>query len=159
MPITLDDLTVRIDHLDRGTLLADWQWRIGPDRFPILATAMGNAFVRDAATGAVALLDVGTGELIEIADSVDAFRSLLDDAVFVGEHFLVNDWIAVREAGKVLASGQVFGYIQPPALGGAFEPDNLEPTDIAVHFSVNGQIHRQVQDLPDGASIDSIKIA
>ena len=47
MPITVDDLTVNFEHADRATLLADWEWRIGPDRLPILITALGHAFVQD----------------------------------------------------------------------------------------------------------------
>ncbi len=159
MPITLNDLTVNIAHLDRAALLSDWQWLIGSDRAPVLVTAMGNAFVQDTGTGAIALLDAGTGKLTDIADSFEAFQAALSDADFVGEHFLLDDWVGLRDAGKTLAPGQVFGYATPPVLGGGFDLDNLVATDIAVHFSISGQVHRQVKDLPEGASIDGIKLA
>jgi hypothetical protein len=158
MPITLNDLTVNIDHLDQETLLAPWHWLIGARRLPILVTAMGNAFVQDADSGAISLLDAGTGKLVEVADSPQAFQALLGDTDFVMEQLLVNDWAAARDAGLMLAPGQVFGYKTPPVLGGGFETDNLEPTDIAVHFGLLGQIHQQVKDLPAGTPVSSIKI-
>ena len=159
MPIALNDLTVTIAHLDRATLLDEWRWLIGTNRAPVLVTALGNAFVQDSASGAITLLDAGTGQLNEIADSGEAFQALLSDTDFVSEHLLLDDWVALREAGKMLEPGQLFGYITPPVLGGGFGPDNMEPTDIEVHFSISGQIHRQVKDLPDGAPISSIKLA
>ena len=36
MPITIEDLTVNFEHVDRAALLADWEWLIGPNRLPIL---------------------------------------------------------------------------------------------------------------------------
>ena len=58
----------------------------------------------------------------------------------------------------MLAEGQIYSYKTPPVLGGEYSTDNLEPTGIAVHFSVLGQIHRQVKDLPPGTKIDRIVI-
>lgn len=47
--MTINDLTVNISHLDRETLLSEWQWLIGTTKFPILATLAGDAFVQDSA--------------------------------------------------------------------------------------------------------------
>ena len=44
-----------------------------------------------------------------------------------------------------------------PVLGGQLDPDNLEKCSIPVHFSIAGQIHRQIKNLPPGTPID-IKI-
>lgn len=158
MPITLNDLTVNIAHLDTATLMDDWQWLIGAHQRPVLVTAMGNVFVQDAGTGTISLPAAGTGKLIDIADSGQAFQARLSDAHFVSERFLVDDRVALREPGKTLAPGQLFGYETPPALGGGFDTDNLVPTDIEVHFSVSGQIHRQVNDLPAGTPIGAVKL-
>jgi hypothetical protein len=37
------------------------------------------------------------------------------------------------------------------------EPSNFEPTDLAVHFGMLGQIHAQIKDLPEGTPIGEIK--
>lgn len=158
MTITLDDLTVNFQHLDREALLSEWRWLIGPRKQPILVASIGDAYVQDPDDGSVHLLDVGGGSLEQIADSVDEFRELLGDREFVTDSFVPSTIVALRNGGKVLSPGQVYSYIQPPVLGGAYSTENLEPTDVSVHFSLLGQIHRQVKDLPDGTPIESIQI-
>ena len=150
MAITLQDLTVNIDHLDRETLLEDWVWLIGPSRFPILVTASGDAFVQDAADGSVHVLDAGAGTLARVAGSVDEFRTLLADRDFVADHLAVQMVGDLKQAGVHLAPGQLYGFRTPPVLGGAYELENVEPTDIEVHFSTTGQIHEQVRNPPAG---------
>lgn len=158
MPITMQDLTVGFDVEQRDSLLADWHWLIGEHRLPILFTASGNAFVQDVNDGSIHLLDAGEGRLKPACDSVDQFRDLLDDVDFVMTHFGVNAIGLLKSEGRELPAGQVWSFIQPPVLGGAFDTDNYEPADLAVHFSIQGQIHRQVRDLPDGAPISSIQL-
>jgi hypothetical protein len=157
--MTLDDLTINFSHLDREALLSDWRWLIGPSKQPILVAAIGDAYVQDPEDGSVHLLDVGGGALEKIAGSVDEFRKLLADREFVTDSFVPSTIVALRNADKVLGPGQVYSYIKPPVLGGAYSVANLEPTDVSVHFSILGQIHQQVKDLPEGTPIDSIILA
>jgi hypothetical protein len=74
---------------------------------------MGNAFVQDVNDGSVWLLDAGEGKIHPVADSVDGLKERLGDADFVNERFLVEDLVAAREAGKILAPGQVYGFVKP----------------------------------------------
>jgi len=157
--MTLDDLTVNFSHLDREALLSDWRWLIGPRKQPILVAAIGDAYLQDPDDGSVHLLDVGGGALEQIADSVDEFRELLADREFVSDSFVPSTIVALRNSGKTLAPGQIYSYIQPPVLGGKYSTDNMEPTDVSVHFSILGQVHEQVKDLPEGTPISSIKLA
>jgi hypothetical protein len=159
MPITLDDLTVDFSHVDRSTLLSDWQWLTGQHKLPVLVTAMGNVFVQDAEDGTISLLDPGEGKLRHVAASIEELQSLLADREFVYSEFMVEDFVSLQQTDRILAPGKVFGYIKPPVLGGSFDVDNLEPTDIEVHFSLSGQIHQQVKDLPDGTSISHVSIS
>lgn len=156
--ITLNDLTVNFQHLDREALLSDWRWLIGPTKQPILLSALGDAYLQDTEDGSVYLLEVGGGAMEPVAGSVDEFRSLLGDREFVMSSFVPSLILELRAAGKTLAPGQIYSFQHPPVLGGEYSGDNLEPTDIAVHFSVLGQIHQQVKDLPEGTPIDSIRI-
>ncbi|MGV3721303.1 MAG: T6SS immunity protein Tdi1 domain-containing protein [Actinomycetota bacterium] len=158
MAITMDDLTVNFSHLDRESLLSEWRWLIGPSKQPILLAAIGDAYLQDPDDGSVHLLDVGGGALEQIADSVDEFRGLLGDREFVTDSFVPSTIVALRNEGKTLGQGQIYSYIKPPVLGGTYSTDNLEPTDVSVHYSILGQIHRQVKDLPEGTPISSITI-
>jgi hypothetical protein len=157
--ITLDDLTVNFNHLDREALLSEWRWLIGPRKQPILVAAIGDAYLQDPDDGTVHLLDVGGGALEQIAASVDEFRELLGDRDFVTDAFVPSTIVALRNEGKTLAAGQVYSYVKPPVLGGTYSTSNLEPTDVSVHFSILGQIHRQVKDFPEGTPVSSITIA
>jgi len=158
MAITFKDLAVAFDPGQRDSLLAEWHWLIGEQRLPILIAAIGNAFVQDAQDGSVHLLDAGEGSLTQVSDSVDEFRDLLNDEDFVAAYFDVEAVAEMKSAGRVLEPGQVWGFIRPPVLGGAFGTDNYEPMDLEVHLSIQGQIHRQVKDLPPGTPISSIKL-
>ncbi len=53
---------------------------------------------------------------------------------------------------------ECLSFKHPPALGGQLDPDNFETCNIRVHFSIAGQIHQQIKDLPPGTAITNIKI-
>lgn len=158
MAITMNDLTVNFSHLDPDTLLEDWSWLIGLTRLPILVTAAGDAFVQDADDGTVHFLDVGAGQIHPVAGSSEEFRTLVADKEFVVNHLAVQMVGALMQAGMRLGQGQIYSSKVPPVLGGQYALDNVEMTDIAVHFSIGGQICRQSRDLPEGAPVDGFII-
>jgi hypothetical protein len=80
------------------------------------------------------------------------------DREFVTDTMLPGLIVELRKAGKTLGPGQVYSFKNPPVLGGEYEVDNFEPMDIEVHFSIFGQIHRQVKDLPPGTPITGMKL-
>jgi len=49
-----------------------------------------------------------------------------------------------------LAPGECYGCKTPLSLGGQLEEDNFERTDLQVHYSILGQLHRQTKHLPPG---------
>ncbi len=157
-PMTLSDLTVNFRHLDRETLLEDWEWLIGSTKLPVLLTACGDAFVQDVNDGTVHLLDVSAGTLQQVAESGEEFQSLLSDRDFVVGFFGVQLVSELRACGRVLKAGQIYSFKVPPFLGGEYAASNLEPTDIEVHFSLLGQIREQVAGLPEGTKIKGFTI-
>jgi len=157
MPITLDDLTVNFAHLDRERLLEDWRWLIGPLKQPILLSAIGDAFVQDAADGTVHLLETAEGTCDQVAADVDEFRAMLADRQWVMDFLAASAIADFLGNGVNLQPGQIYSWKRPPILGGGCEPANVEPTDIAVHFSILGQLHRQIRDLPPGTPITEIR--
>jgi hypothetical protein len=154
MKITWDELTVKFDQRD-GDLLEDWRWLVGSTPRPILIAALGDAFLQES-DGSIWWLDVGTGKFHKVAESGDEFKQVMAANV--------NDWFVPQLVGDLLASGatlgpnECFSFKKPPVLGGEYNPENMEPTNLCVHFSILGQIHRQVRDLPDGTPVNSIKI-
>lgn len=156
--MTLNDLTVKFNHLEQASILSDWEWLIGPDKLPILLTASGDAFVQDTRDGSIHVLDVGTASLMEIADSFEQFQSLLKEKEFVVNYFAVQMTGDLLASGSVLGTGQIYSLKLPLILGGEYDLSNIEATDIEVHFSISGQIHRQVSELPEGTRITGVSI-
>ncbi len=157
--MTLDDLTVSFRHLNRETLLDDWRWLIGPACLPILVSAAGDAFIQDATDGSVHILDVAVAKVGLVASSVSEFQILLRDRDFVGEYFAVNLVGELRARGLVLGHGQIYSFVKPPILGGEQELENIEISDIEVHFSISGQIARQVSEVPVGTQVNRVSIS
>lgn len=156
--MTLDDLTVNFTHLVREEILSDWKWLIGDKKLPILLAASGDAFLQDLENGSIYWLDVGGGELRKIAQNQEEFSRQLQSKDHVIEYLAVHMVGDLIQSGKSLAEGQIYSLKTPYVLGGEYRLDNIEASDIEVHFSVLGQIHQQVSNLPEGTPVNSVKI-
>lgn len=157
MRITWNELTVSPDGVDLEGLLSEWRWLVDESFQPVVITALGDLFLRHD-DGRIFWLDAGSGQLTEVAGSPEEFKQRMVQPENADEWFapqLVGD---ILTGGTPLAPGQCFGYKIAPVLGGKFEADNFEPTDLQVHFGILGQIHRQVKDLPPGTPIGEIRI-
>lgn len=153
--MTINDLTVPFNHLDRNSLLEEWTWLTG-NQLPILLTKAGDAFLQDSETGSVNFLDIVNGSIELVANDGEEFEQLLTQSEFVMKYFSVN-LIAPLIKNELIPEGCVYSWKLAPVLGGEYSSTNLEATDIEVHFSIFGQVLRQVNDLPDGTQISDIK--
>ncbi|WP_084144368.1 T6SS immunity protein Tdi1 domain-containing protein [Ferrimonas kyonanensis] len=142
--MTLNDLTVNFSHLDRNTILCDWEWLLDGEYLPVLLSASGDAFVQHIRNDQVWWLDTGGAEFSQVAESPEEFNELLSDKKFVVEYFAVQLIGDLIQSGKRLSSGQIYSLTKPWLLGGEYELSNLEPTDIEVHLSLSGQIAQKV---------------
>ena len=154
--MTLNDLTINFSHIDVKSLLTDWAWLIGKEKLPILLTASGDAFLQDINGGSILVLDTAAGDINIIAESADEFSKLLTDKDFVSNYFAVNMIDDLLHNNIILNKGEIYSFKKPPILGGEYVLNNIEKTDIEVHFSILGQIHKQVKDLPEGTPINEI---
>lgn len=157
MAITLNDLTISLKGTDTSSLLSDWEWAMEESMLPVLVTAMGDVFAQGK-SHAVYFIDVVSGTIERVAPDGRAFKELLKDAPFVTEKFYPARVVKFRKAGLALGPQQVYSNCKPLVLGGEDSLDNFETTDVAVHLSIHGQIHRQVKDLPPGTPITDIQI-
>ena len=125
-------------------------------RAPLLVTAMGNVILQDPVDGTVHVLDAQRGEIGPIASSIEEFNVRLAQRDYVAHLFAVDVVGSLLESGRRPGHGQVFGFRTPLVLGGDYAPENVEAVDVRVHFSILGQVHRQVRDLPDGTRVTGI---
>jgi hypothetical protein len=92
-----------------------------------------------------------------VAHDADEFRSLLADSAWVTDHLAPRVIADFRRNDLRLERGEIYSWKRPPVLGGEYELANAETSDIAVHFSLTGQIHQEVQNLPEGTSITEVR--
>lgn len=156
--MTLDDLTVKLDHLNSNKLLEEWVWLLGESKFPILLLASGDAFIQDKETGFVYFLDTGSGLVEEVSKNPKDFRERLTDEDFVVDYFAMNFVVTLIENKLTLKKGQVYSTKIPLVLGGEVTLENINAMDIEVHFSILGQIHHQLKNLPIGTEISKVDI-
>jgi len=154
----LDDFTINFADLDRNTILVDWHWLTTEANVPILITIAGDAFVQNTDSGAISFLNTADCSLAEIAPDKASFQGMLLDKGFVGEHFRLKMMAPLLAAKPRLPQHQLYSLRKPLILGGELDAENLEPSDLEVHFSILGQICRQVRNLPAGGKIRSVKI-
>jgi hypothetical protein len=157
MRITWNELTVNFQTPGADDLLNDWRWLLGNSMRLLLVSALGDMFLADA-EGRIFWLDTGAGQLQQIAGSEKEFKQLMQQKENADQWFIPQLVGDLMDGGMRLGPGQCYSYKKPPVLGGEIEPGNFEPADLSVHFSLLGQLHRKVKDLPPGTKISDIKI-
>ena len=155
--LNIGDLTIDLANVDFSDLLSDWYWRVEGQFAPLLMTAFGDLFLRDP-DGQVWFLDLVSGEFTVVANDTDEWAAMFDNPDTADEWLMPGLVYALIDEGMRLEAGTCYGYRIAPVLGGKIEPDNIEVTDLSVHFAVTGQIHEQVKDLPPGTPVSAITI-
>ncbi|MCQ9372864.1 DUF1851 domain-containing protein [Methyloversatilis sp. XJ19-13] len=150
--MNINDYLIDQRSKDWPQLLSGWGGSI-PESFTLwLVNRFGDAFLV-VDDGSVHMLDAGAGQISRVADSRDHFAELLD------RDDNANNWLMIplvdkcAEAFPPLQESQCYGFKVPPMLGGKYTLDNVEPTDLSVHYSILADIHRQTKDLPDGTQV------
>jgi len=118
---------------------------------------MGDAFV-EKADGEVIFLDTLEGALKHAATNQNAFLKLLKAGDLDPTWFNPNMVALLEARSEHLVPGQCYCYQIPPILGGSFESANIKAISVIVHFSIMGQLHEQIRDLPPGTKITGFKI-
>lgn len=139
-------------------LLSEWRWLIGAGLTLWRVTLAGDVLLSDPANGAVHMLDVAAGTIERVAADTAEFDRRVVDPAFAERIFRTAMLAAAALAGVRPATGKCLSHRIPLVLGGSNEPANLEACDVSVHFSLAGQIHHRVRELPPGAKIGRVAI-
>ena len=146
-----------ISKIDLDDICSEWQWILHNQYSPIMISLSGDMFLLDT-NASIFWLDTGKGQLKQIANNIEQLKSALEDIDNIDEWFLASTVLDLIGAGINLQQNEVYGYKTMPILNGTYSLENFEPTDISVHFSITGQICRQVINLPEGIRINNIVI-
>jgi hypothetical protein len=144
------------DNFSLDDALESWRWLVPRPVSFVAITALGDLFVLEG-DGSVWFMDTIDAKYYQVASSVAQWQAMLQDPEHVNAWFMPQFVGDLRSAGVTLKSGECFSATIPAVLGGAFTPENWQPTSWRVHFWSPGQIHQQVKDLPPGTKITGIK--
>lgn len=118
----------------------------------------GNLFgYRGGESPCVLLFQPGTGDVLEITDSIEKFHNeeLTEHAE---EALSLGLWQQWRSHSRAPGRGECVGYTHPIFLGGDVALDNLTIGDIDVYWELTGQLLKQVRHLPDGTRVKAVKL-
>ena len=159
MRLTWNDLTVNFDDYSADNLLSDWSWMFPNPMHLFLISAIGDMFLQSYHDDAgIYWLDVGQGDLTYIADSMADFKVAMAEQENLNEWFIPQLIGDLKLSGLHLEKGQCYSYKVPPFLNGSIEVSNFAPCPLSVHFSLFGQLYKQVKDLPNETRITKISI-
>jgi hypothetical protein len=150
--MNLSDYLLSQDGHDWSSLLTEWADVLPPDFTIWIVNRLGDLVVV-LPDGSVHMLDVGIGSLKRLADSREHFVEAIDEGDNAGQWLAIPLVDACVASGMTLSGDECYGFKIPPMLGGSYEASNLEPTSLAVHYGLLGEIYRQTKDLPDGTPI------
>ena len=102
---------------------------------------------------AIYWLQTDSGDLTKVAEDLQQYQQFLDDEEKTDNWFLPSLIEKLLIAGKVLKDNEIYSYKKLPVIGGEYSIENIEPTDMSVHFAFSGQICEHIKDLPDGTKV------
>lgn len=156
MKLTFEDLTKDITIVDIEDILSCWQWLVADMKAVALMSCLGDLFLVGK-DDSIYWLQTDDGSLTKVAEDLQEFEQYLNDEDKIDNWFLPLLVEKVITAGKTLKENEVYSYKKIPVIGGEYSVDNIEPTDMSIHFGLSGQICEQIKVLPDGTKV-TIKI-
>ena len=149
----ITDYLLDSEGIDWTRSLATWRWLL-PAEFTVwLANRFGELFLV-VPDGSVYMLEVGAGTLTKLAESRDDFCTKIDDGNNANEWLMIPMVDRMIATGFALQSGQCYGFKISPVLGGEYDVENCAPITVWDYLGAHGTIHEQIQNLPDGATVE-----
>lgn len=155
MTLKLSDLVKDKSKIDLQDICSGWKWLTSEQKDILIVTVFGDIFFVGP-HDEINWLDCSVGKLTKVAESVNEFQNLLVDKDNFANWFLTELYVELQDKNIFLKENQVYSYTKIPILGGDYAVNNIEPTDISVHFYLTGQICEQTKDLPDDTKIDVV---
>jgi hypothetical protein len=152
-PLSEVDLDAYLLHAE-GQPWGEWLQPFAPPLPPqfdlFLITRFLDVFVIYP-DGSVNWLETQAGRLSQVAPSRAEFEAAMETEY---PHWLMSGAVdAAVASGRSLHTGECYTYKVPPMLGGAYDLDNVEVSDVEAALRVLGQIFAQAKALPPGAQV------
>jgi hypothetical protein len=157
MATALKNLIKDINNIDVEDIVSSWTWCLKDLNNVVLVSAIGDMFLVGE-DKQIFWLDTSAASVTRIANTITEFERLLTIEENIEQWFLASAVEELIQNGKSLKENEVFSFKILPTLGGAYSADNMEVTDISVHFNITGQLQEQIKDLPPGTKIGKINL-
>ncbi|RUW27275.1 MULTISPECIES: T6SS immunity protein Tdi1 domain-containing protein [unclassified Mesorhizobium] len=136
------------------TVAKAWSWLLPEPWTPLVCSMVGGMFV-ERPNNEVHWLDTGTGLVERVARN----RTLFDEMIRIS-HDLVDEWFLpplvgrLHAAGKKPKVGECYGFtILPVFAKGKFDVENMFVVPVSEQFIGMAEVHRQINELPDGSPV------
>jgi len=154
MSITWQDLAFRIESDLAHEVAKAWSWLLPEPWEPIICSTVAGIFLT-IPTGEVIWLDTATALLEQVAESREQFEGLVKSSpAHVDEWFLPPLVDRLHAAGKRPKDGECYGFIILPVFAeGKYDTDNMVVVPVREQLIGIANIHRQLSELPNGATV------
>lgn len=135
--------------------LESWAWIGLGECTPRFASLFGDVFLDDPSGWWY--LDTIEGSLTRFWSSAEELRATLESEAGQDRYLLAGLAMGAHARGITLGPDEVYDLVPPPVLGGGFDLANVRVYDFVVATNLNGQLHRQVRDMPPGTKISEFR--
>jgi hypothetical protein len=154
MTVTWGDIAFQIEPSVTVSAARAWSWLMPEPWTPVVCSKVGGAFLEQP-DGTVHWLDTGTGLVEQVANNRAHFEEIMRASPdLVDEWFLPPLVERLHTAGKRAGAGECYGFIILPIFAeGKYDVDNMFVVPVTEQFVGMADVHRQISELPDGASV------
>ena len=154
MSITWQDIAFQLESEIARDAGKAWSWLVPEPWEPIVCSIVAGVFL-EKPNGEVHWLDTGTGLVDQVARTRVQFEEMIRSSPdLVDEWFLPTLVERLHAAGKRPAVGECYGFtILPIFAEGKYDTDNMFVVPVREQLVGMADVHRQLNDLPEGASV------
>ena len=154
MTVTWEDVAFQIEPTVARSAASAWSWLVPEPWTPLVCSMVGGLFL-EKPDGVVQWLDTGTGLVEKVASNRARFEEIMKASPnLVDEWFLPPLVERLHAAGKKAGAGECYGFtILPVFAEGKYEVGNMFVSPVTEQFVGMADVHRQLSDLPEGASV------
>jgi hypothetical protein len=154
MTVAWADVAFQIEPPLAVSAARAWSWLVPEPWTQIVCSKVGGIFL-ERPDGTVHWLDTGTGLVEQVATNRLRFEEMMKASPdLVDEWFLPPLVERLHAAGKQAGAGECYGFtILPIFAEGKYDVDNMFVVPVTEQFVGLADVHRQISELPDGASV------
>jgi hypothetical protein len=152
--VTWNDIAFQLEHSVAQAVLTEWSWLVPEPWTSLVCSKVGGVFF-EKPNESVYWLDTGTGLVEQVASNRAEFEEAMNASpALVDEWFLPSLIERLHAAGKKAGAGECYGFTVLPVFAeGKYDVDNMFVVPLSEQFVGMADVHRQISELPDGASV------